>query len=106
VGWADAASIRFGGLTRSHGRVGIADPAGEIRFGADVLVGADVLGCCALDIDHDARRFRILPSGRMPFTGSTAPLRRRTPNGVYQSEVMIAGKLLGRSSSIPATAAR
>jgi hypothetical protein len=94
VGWADAASIRFGGLTRSHGRVGIADPAGQIRFGADVLVGADILSCCALDIDYDARRFRILSSGRMPFPGTTVPLRRRNPNGVYQSEVTIAGKLL------------
>lgn len=94
MGWADVASIRFGGLTRSHGRVGIADPAGEIRFGADVLVGADVLSCCALDIDYDARRFRILSSGRMPFPGTTAPLRRRSPNGVYQSEVSVAGKTL------------
>jgi hypothetical protein len=94
VGWADAASIRFGGLTRTHGRVGIADPAGGIPFGADILVGADILSCCALDIDYDAGRFRILPSGRMPFVGSTAPLRRRNPNGVYQSEVSVAGKLL------------
>ncbi|MDP5277369.1 aspartyl protease family protein [Sphingomonas sp. DG1-23] len=94
VGWAEAASVRFGGLTRTHGRVGIADPAGEIRFGADVLVGADILSCCAIDIDYDARRFRILSSGRMPFAGSTAPLRRRSPNGVYQSEVSVAGKLL------------
>jgi len=94
LGWADVASISFGGLTRSRGRVGIADPAGGIRFGADILVGADVLSCCALDIDYDAKRFRILPSGRMPFTGSTAPLRRRMPNGVYQSEITLAGKLL------------
>jgi hypothetical protein len=94
IGWADTGSIRFGGLTRTGGRVGISDPAGEIRFGADVLVGADILSCCALDIDYHARRFRILSSGRMPFTGSTAPLRRRSPNGVYQSEVTVAGKLL------------
>ena len=94
VGWADTGSIRFGGLTRTGGRVGISDPAGQIRFGADMLVGADILSCCALDIDYDARRFRILSSGRMPFTGSTAPLRRRSPNGVYQSEVTVAGKLL------------
>lgn len=91
VGWAGTRSIRFGGLVRTGGRIGISDPAGGIRFGADILVGADVLGCCALDIDYDARRFRILSSGRMPFTGSTAPLRRRTPNGVYQSEVTVAG---------------
>lgn len=94
VAWADTQSIRFGGLTRTHGRVGIADPAGGIRFGADILVGADVLSCCALDIDYDARRFRILPSGRMPFLGSTAALRRRSPNGVYQSEIAVAGKPL------------
>ncbi|TGX55148.1 hypothetical protein E5A73_06915 [Sphingomonas gei] len=94
VGWADVASIRFGGLTRSHGRVGIADPAGGMHFGADILVGADVLSCCALDLDYDARRFRILSSGRMPFTGSTASLRRKSPNGVYQSEISVAGKLL------------
>lgn len=94
VAWADTRSIRFGGLTRTGGRVGISDPAGEIRFGADVLVGADILSCCALDIDYDARRFRILSSGRMPFLGNTAPLRRRSPNGVYQSEVSVAGKPL------------
>ncbi|MDT8761111.1 aspartyl protease family protein [Sphingomonas psychrotolerans] len=94
VAWANAASIRFGGLTRTHSRVGIADPAGGIRFGADILVGADVLSCCALDIDYDTQRFRILPSGRMPFLGSTAPLWRRSPNGVYQSEVAVAGKPL------------
>jgi len=91
VSWAGTRSIRFGGLVRTGGRVGISDPAGGIRFGADVLVGADILGCCAIDIDYDARRFRILSSGRMPFTGNTAPLRRRSPNGVYQSEVTVAG---------------
>lgn len=94
VGWAEAGSVRFGGLTRTRARVGIADPAGQIRFGADVLVGADILNCCALDVDYDARRFRVLSSGRMPFAGTTAPLRRRSPNGVYQSEVSVAGKLL------------
>jgi hypothetical protein len=94
LAWADTRSISFGGLSRVRGRIGIADPAGEVGFGADVLVGADLLSCCALDIDYDAGRFRILPSGRMPFPGTTAPLRRRLPNGVYQSEVLLGGKLL------------
>lgn len=93
VAWADVRSVRFGGLARTGGRVGISDPAGGIHFGADMLVGADILGCCALDLDYDSRRFRILASGRMPYTGATVPLRRR-PNGVYQSEVTVAGKLL------------
>nr|WP_243853070.1 aspartyl protease family protein [Sphingomonas naasensis] len=94
VAWAGTRSVRFGGLIRSGGRIGISDPAGGIRFGADVLVGADILSCCALDIDYDSRRFRILSSGRMPFTGSTAPLRRRSPNGVYQSEVTLRDTVL------------
>ncbi|MDV3459323.1 aspartyl protease family protein [Sphingomonas sp. HF-S4] len=93
VGWAQAKSIRLGGLTRTSARVGIADPKGGIRFGADILVGADLLSCCALDIDYDAKRFRILQSGRMPFTGSTAMLRHRE-RGVYQSDVSVAGKVL------------
>jgi hypothetical protein len=94
VAWAGIRSLRFGGLTRTGGRVGIADPAGAVDFGANMLIGADVLGCCALEIDYDAGRFRILSSGRMPFAGSTAPLTRGAPGGVYQSEVTLAGKRL------------
>lgn len=93
VGWAPIRTLAFAGLTRAGGRVGIAEPKGEERLGADVLIGADILSCCALDIDYDAHRFRLLASGRMPFTGSSVPLRRRA-GGVYQTEVTVAGKRL------------
>lgn len=90
--WASLRSLSFGGLQRRGGRIGIPDSGGEARFEADIFIGADVLGCCALDIDYDARRFRILKSGRMPFTGSTAPLSRARPSGIFLSEVTLNGR--------------
>ncbi len=94
VAWAHAPALAFGGLERRGGRIGITDMPGQERFGADMLVGSDVLGCCALEIDYDARRFRILRSGRLPFTGATAPLRAARESGVPLTEVTLAGKRL------------
>jgi hypothetical protein len=94
VGWAPVASIGFGGLKRSGGRLGISSALGQERFGTDIYVGADILGCCALDIDYDARRFRILPSGRLPFGGAIAQLGRTPRSGIYVSQVTLAGKRL------------
>ncbi len=94
VGWAPVASIGFGGLTRKGGRLGISSALGQERFGTDIYVGADILGCCALDIDYDARRFRILPSGRLPFGGAIAPLGRTPRSGIYVSQVTLAGTRL------------
>lgn len=94
VAWASGVSLRFGGLTRSAGRIGVVRSAEQARFGADLLVGSDVLGCCALDIDFAQRRFRILPSGRLPFTGDTARLRRSPGSGIYVASVTLAGKRL------------
>ncbi|WP_404336780.1 aspartyl protease family protein [Sphingomonas sp. MMS12-HWE2-04] len=92
--WAALKSLSFGGLQRRGGRVGIAGAGGEARFEADIFIGADVLGCCALEIDYDARRFRLLRSGRMPLTGTTAPLSRARPSGVFLSEVTLGGRRL------------
>ena len=39
----------------------------------ELLVGRDMIADYALDIDYDARRFRLLPSGRLPF--ARAPRR-------------------------------
>ncbi|AJP70962.1 aspartyl protease family protein [Sphingomonas hengshuiensis] len=93
VTWADAPAIRFGGVTRSGGRVGILPPQSETRFEIDALIGSDILGCCALDIDFERRRFRILPSGRIPFAGTSVPLRRGT-SGLYFATATLAGKRL------------
>lgn len=91
VGWAPVESLSFGGLTRRGGRLGISSALGQERFGTDLYIGADILGCCALDIDYDARRFRILPSGRLPFGGAVAPLGRTPRSGIYVSQVTLGG---------------
>lgn len=93
IGWAHGGTIAFGGLTRSGSRIGISGAEGLFPFGADMFVGADVLSCCALDIDYDARRFRLLPSGRMPFTGTTLPLSRAS-TGLFRAEVTVAGHIV------------
>lgn len=94
IDWADAPRLSFGGLSRSGGRVAVADMPSLPGVAADVYVGADLLGCCALDVDYAARRFRILPSGRMPFTGDTAPLSRARGTGVFVTEFTLNGRRL------------
>ncbi|MDF2386036.1 aspartyl protease family protein [Nostoc ellipsosporum NOK] len=94
VAWAPGGTLVIGGLTRRGGRIAIPDAPGQDRFGADLLIGSDVLGCCALDIDYAVRRFRILPSGRMPFTGATAPLALQRNTGVPVTEIHLGGTRL------------
>ncbi|MET0310047.1 MAG: aspartyl protease family protein [Sphingomonas sp.] len=97
IGWAAGPKFVIGGLTRSGGRIGIAPmetPAEANVVTADMLIGADILSCCALDIDYPGRRFRILPSGRMPFTGFTAPLAHGRGRSIWVTELSIAGTRL------------
>ncbi len=95
IRWATIRSLTLGGLVRSGGRLAVVDLApiatGSAE-GVDVLIGSDILSCCALDIDYDARRFRLLPTGRLPFTGASAPLRIGAATKVFISEVTIAGR--------------
>ncbi|MBN8812861.1 MAG: hypothetical protein BGP17_22990 [Sphingomonas sp. 67-41] len=94
VAWAPGGTLVIGGLTRRGGRIAIPDAPGQERFGADLLIGSDVLSCCALDIDYAVRRFRILPTGRLPFTGTTAPLALQRDAGVPVTEIRLAGTRL------------
>jgi hypothetical protein len=94
VAWAPGGTLVIGGLTRRGGRIAIPNAPGQDRFGADLLIGSDVLSCCALDIDYAVRRFRILPSGRMPFTGHTAPLALQRDSGVPVTEIKLGGARL------------
>jgi hypothetical protein len=111
IEWADAPRVSFGGLSRSGGRVAIANMPKLSGVAADIYIGADLLGCCALDIDYAARRFRILPSGRMPFAGNMAPLARMRGSGVFVTEFALGGRRLrpilvdtGDGSSLTLTA--
>jgi hypothetical protein len=94
LAWAATRKIVIGGVTRTGGRVAVVDvPAratGE-STPVDVLVGRDLLGRYALDIDYAHHRFRLLPSGRLPFRGLTAPLAISPDRRVYESEVVLGG---------------
>lgn len=86
IAWAPVESLGFGGLSRAGGRMGVADLA-ALATGTtkpiEMVVGADLLAVHALDIDFDGRRFRMLPSGRMPFRGTSVPLAIQRQSGVF-----------------------
>lgn len=114
IGWTPTATIAMGGLTRRGGGLTVATlPA--IATGSadavDLLVGRDVTGGFALDIDYAGRRFRLLPSGRLPFRGFTAPLSISRDRLVYVSEITLGAARLrpmvvdtGDGSSVTVTA--
>lgn len=97
-GWVDLDSLAVGAFTRLHTRVmtvalpesATGDPAIEL------LVGRDVIEGYALDIDYAAQRFRLLPSGRLPFTGSVAPLRIAGTWPTYVTELKIGARTIPR----------
>ncbi len=92
LAWAAVESLGLGGLTRAGGRVAVAELKAIATGSAEpvqMLVGADLLAPHALDIDYDGRRFRVLPTGRMPFVGVSVPLGIAPMSGVYVSEVTI-----------------
>lgn len=94
LNWAALQRVEVGGLVRTGGRIAIVDIDPRVTGSApvDLFVGADLLRAHALEIDYDAQRFRLLPSGRMPFRGVTAPLRIAGPAGFYLSELDVGGR--------------
>ena len=92
IAWAALRELQIGGLARRGGRIGIAAlPSAATDPGSrtDALIGSDLLACCALEIDYDKRRFRLLPSGRLPFRGASAPLGYDASQRVYVSALRI-----------------
>ncbi|RSU16965.1 hypothetical protein CA224_23765, partial [Sphingomonas koreensis] len=89
LSWGAIERIEVGGLVRTGGRIAIIDTDPRVTGPApvDLFIGADLLAAHALEIDYDTQRFRLLPSGRMPFRGTTAPLRLAGPAGLYPSDV-------------------
>ena len=98
TGWVDTASISFGALMRRRGRVTttILPEAATGGMAVDLLVGRDLTGGYALDIDYRAHRFRLLPSGRLPFSGSSAPLRIGGSWPSYVTEIAIGSRRIQR----------
>ncbi|MGY4397040.1 hypothetical protein ACVWZA_002231 [Sphingomonas sp. UYAg733] len=97
LGWVDTQSITLGGLTRTGGSISVAVLPANATGSAkpiEMLVGRDLTADYALDIDYDARRFRLLRSGRMPFKGDSAPLSVSRERLVYIGETTLNGRRL------------
>ncbi len=97
IGWMPTRVVRLGGLTRTGGGVTVAAlPAIATGSAAavDLLVGRDLLASQALDIDYANRRFRLIPSGRLPFRGATAPLTVSPDRRVYESTIRLGQRRL------------
>lgn len=97
IGWASTDSVTLGSVTRRGGGLTVATLPAIATGGADsvdLLVGRDLTGAYALDIDYAARRFRLLPSGRLPFRGRIAPLAISRDRNVYVSEISLGGARL------------
>ena len=95
IGWVPTASLTLGGVTRAGGGLVVATLPGRATgsaAGVDLLVGRDLLEPYALDIDHPAKRFRLLPSGRLPFRGAVAPLSVSPMRRVYETELRLGGR--------------
>lgn len=86
--------IEVGALVRTGGEVLVADLPADAAGGAavELLVGQDLIGAQAIDIDYRAHRFRLLRSGRMPFAGEIAPLTAMPGRGLPLTELRIAGR--------------
>jgi hypothetical protein len=115
IGWADTSILTIGGLTRTGGGLSVAQlPAlatGSVEA-VDLLVGRDLIGHMALDIDFARDRFRLLPTGRMPFAGATAPLTISADHHVYVTRMTLGSRTLqpvivdtGDGSMVTVTAA-
>lgn len=95
LGWTAVKAIAFGGLTRVGGGLSVVALPGTVTGNAgaiDLLVGRDLLDRYALDLDYTNRRFRLLPSGRLPFAGERAPLRIGRAPLAYITDLTIAGR--------------
>ena len=97
ISWAPVETIGFGGLSRAGGRMGVADLSALATGTAtpvEMVVGADLLAQHALDIDFDNRRFRMIPSGRMPFRGTSVPLAIQPQSGVFMVAMTVGAATL------------
>lgn len=92
IGWLPTRTLAIGALHRTGGGISVAElPAIATGSAAavDLLIGRDVTGGQALDIDYPNHRFRLLPSGRMPFRGAVAPLTVSPARRLYETAITL-----------------
>ena len=97
IGWLPTKTLAIGALKRNGGGLSVADLPALATGSAtavDLLVGRDVTGGQAVDIDYPNHRFRLLPTGRMPFRGAIAPLVISPARHLYESAISLGGRRL------------
>jgi predicted aspartyl protease len=96
--WTTPHAITFGPLQHCGARLAVTDLPAPATGGdrVDLLVGTDVTAPYALDIDYEGRRFRLLPTGRMPFRGTIVPLHLAADWAFYVTELSVAGARIRR----------
>ena len=94
IAWTASPRVAFGGLDHRGGRIVVIDAPDTATAGesVDLFVGRDLLAGFALEIDYDAGRFRLLPSGRLPFSGVRLPLTIGGDAPTYMSELTLGGR--------------
>ncbi len=97
IGRVETQRIAIGAVTRRGGSLAVADlPAAATgsALAVDLLVGRDLTAPYALEIDYQARRFRLLKSGSRPFTGVAAPLAIAPDRMIYVSAITAGDRTL------------
>lgn len=95
MGWAPIRRLTIGGLERTGGSMAVIDLPANATGGTlpvDALIGQDMISRYAIDIDYQASRFRLIPSGRLPFSGVSAPLAKTEGLDLYVTETSMGGK--------------
>lgn len=94
IGHVAIRSLAIGGLSRTGGGLSVvalpANATGSAQP-VDALVGQDLIGTYAIDIDYEHKRFRLLASGRLPFRGIAVPIAPMPAFGLAITDVRLGG---------------
>lgn len=82
-------TLRFAGVERAGGRLRVANLGGFRTMGFDVplILGNDFLSCCAMQLDFEHGRARLLRSGTQPIAGREVPIRYSPDKAYYFASV-------------------
>ena len=95
---ADCKSLDIGAIRQTGGSIAVLDLRDLRRATGDVfaaVIGSDVLGRFALQVDWDHDRFRLLPSGKASLGGSTISLEFDETTHQLATSLSVNGLSLG-----------
>lgn len=90
-------TLRFSGAERAGGLLRVANLSSFRAFGLDVplILGNDFLACCALELDFEHAKGRLLATGARPVTGFDVPLHFAPGNRYFFTDMQVDGKAIG-----------